>query len=99
MPAGRVDVGDTIEGTAVKEAKEETGFDVELVRKIGIFQEEAVRPPCHAFEAKITGGTLEWPEDEILDAKWLDLAELMGMKEKLRGPWVLDSINMMERKE
>ena len=30
LPAGRVDVGDTIEQTAVKEAKEESGFDVKL---------------------------------------------------------------------
>ena len=34
LPAGRVDEGDTIEETAIKEAREETGFIVELGERI-----------------------------------------------------------------
>ncbi len=97
LPAGKVDVGDTIEETAVKEAREETGFEVRLGRTIGIYQEAATDPPKHAFTATITGGELRFPQDELLDARWFTLEEIQEMQESLRGSWVLkailDSIN------
>ncbi len=96
FPAGKVDLGDTIEHTAIKEAKEEAGFDVELVRKIDIFQDNADTPPKHAFEAKIIGGELKFPEDEILDAKWFTFEEIKAMQDKMRGPWIIAAINMVE---
>lgn len=59
FPAGRVEEEDTIEVTAIKEAKEEAGYDVELSRKLDIFQAYSKTPPKHAFEARIIGGKLE----------------------------------------
>ncbi len=97
LPAGRVDVGDTIEQTAIKEAKEESGYDVELVRKIGIFQNDATEAVKHAFEAKIIGGELKFPEDELLDAKWFTIEEIENMKDELRGRWILEAINVTEK--
>ena len=99
FPAGRVEEGDTIEKTAIKEAKEESGYDVELIRKLDIFQDNAQTPPKHAFVAKIIGGNLDWPKDEILNAKWFTLQEIQGMKEKLRGEWIIGAINIMEKGE
>ncbi|MDO9399633.1 MAG: NUDIX hydrolase [bacterium] len=96
FPAGKVDKGDTIEQTAVKEAKEESGFDVELIRKIDIFQENTSEPVQHAFEAKIIGGELKWPKDEILDARWFGYNEIKKMKDKLRGKWILETIKILE---
>jgi 8-oxo-dGTP pyrophosphatase MutT (NUDIX family) len=96
FPAGRVEEGSTIEETAVKEAKEECGYDVELIRKLDIFQESSKVPPRHAFEAKIVGGELKWPEDEILSANWFSLSEIKEMRERLRGGWILEAINILE---
>lgn len=96
LPSGRVDVGDTIEQTAIKEAREESGFNVELVRKLGIFQNEATDAVKHAFEAKIVGGQLTYPEDEILNAEWFTFDEIENMKEKLRNTWVFEAINIIE---
>lgn len=96
FPAGRVDKGDTIEETAIKEAREETGFEVELVKEIAIFQESAEEPAKHAYEANITGGELKYPEDEILDAKWFTLSEIEQMSDQLRGPWVIQAIKLLE---
>lgn len=96
LPAGHVEPGETIEQAAVKEAKEETGFDVELIKKVGVFQSQASPIPKHAFSARITGGQLNYPADEILDAKWFAYDEIINMKDKLRNSWVLDSITILK---
>ncbi|MDO8469412.1 MAG: NUDIX domain-containing protein [bacterium] len=96
LPAGKVDVGDTIAGTAIKEAKEETGYDVRLLYKLPISQEVPDRAPKHAFAAEIVGGDLNFPKDELIDAKWFTLEEVKSMKGKLRDPWVLQCIELVE---
>lgn len=96
FPAGRVEKGETIENTAIKEAKEESGYDVKLISKIAIFHENVEVPVKHAFEARIVGGELKWPKDEILDARWFSLKELEETKDKLRGEWILGAIKMLE---
>ncbi|MEK9151611.1 MAG: NUDIX hydrolase [Patescibacteria group bacterium] len=97
FPAGRVDIGDTIEETAVKEAKEESGYDVELMRKIDIFQDKATEACKHAFEAKIIGGDLKFPNDEIMDARWFTYEEITDMRNQLRGIWILGAIDILEK--
>jgi len=99
FPAGRVDVGDTIEETAIREAKEESGFDVRLIRKVGIFQKKANEPPKHIFEARIIRGELKFPEDEIMDAQWFSYGEIKGMKDKLRNEWILEAIDILEKEK
>ncbi|MFA5413052.1 MAG: NUDIX domain-containing protein [Patescibacteria group bacterium] len=99
LPAGRVEEGDSIEKTAVKEAKEETGFEVELIRELGVFHED-VKVACkHAFEAKIIGGELNIPEDEILDVRWFTYEEVLQMKDKLRTPTILQAIDIIEKRK
>jgi len=97
LPAGRVDVGDTIEQTAIKETKEESGYDVKLIKKIDIFQNEAEEPAKHAFFAEIIGGELAYPKEEILDARWFSYEEITTRKDKLRGSWVLESIDKVRK--
>lgn len=92
LPGGLVDEGYTLEETAIKEAREETGYDVELVRKIGTFYEEGDRAAKNAFHAKIIGGELMVPNEEIMDAKWFSFEEIVKMKNKLRSLWVIDVI-------
>ena len=98
FPGGRVEIGDTIEQTAIKEAKEESGYDIELICKIDILQELATDAPKHFFEARIVGGELQYPDDEILDAQWFAFDEIKQMKEKLRGNWVIDAITLLKNK-
>ena len=96
FPAGKVDIGESFEQTAIREAKEESGYDVELTKKIGIFQTIPTHAAKHTYEAKIIGGELNFPPDEILDAKWFTFDEIKQMKDKLREGWVLDAINILE---
>jgi 8-oxo-dGTP pyrophosphatase MutT (NUDIX family) len=92
-PAGKVDKGDNIKQTAIKEAREESGFDVSLVREIGVFHGDISEPVKHLFYAEIIGGKLEFPLDEIMDASWFTLDEIKKMN-NLRSKWILEGIEI-----
>lgn len=96
MPAGHVDKGETAEQAAVREAKEETGFDVELDGLIDIFIDgDKLR---HAFRAHIVGGELDPRESEILDVKWLSFEDInvLNADGKIRAPWIYEAIKAVE---
>lgn len=98
LPLGYVDKGEEIEAAAVREAKEESGYEVELEEKVGIYHENIGRPVKHIFKAHIVGGELKIPEDEILDARWLDYSEIekLNSEAKLRAQCVFDAITKVE---
>ncbi|MET9515064.1 NUDIX domain-containing protein [Streptomyces sp. NPDC002994] len=68
LPGGGVDVGESVADAAVRETKEETGFDVEVTGLVGLYTNPAhvmayddgeVRQQFSiCFTAKITGGKL-----------------------------------------
>lgn len=78
LPGGRVDAGETVEETVVREVKEETGLSVRIVRKIGEYHESGVQdgikydyyPAC--FLVKPTGGEIKRQEKEIEEIKLVD---------------------------
>jgi 8-oxo-dGTP diphosphatase len=97
LPAGRVDVGETLEEAAVREAKEESGYDIKIIGQLGIYHESPERAVKHIYAAEITGGDLKFPKDEILDAKWFALEEIKLMQDKLRTPCILEAIMKYEQ--
>jgi 8-oxo-dGTP pyrophosphatase MutT (NUDIX family) len=98
LPAGYVDKGETSEQAAIREAKEETGYDVTLGKQIGLYHEHVGAPVKHIFSAQVIGGELTIKEDEILDVKWLSLEEIKALKsaDKLRANWIWDVISRAE---
>lgn len=82
LPGGRVDPGETVEQTVVREIKEETGLEVEIAMKIGEYHESGVQngieydyhPAC--FLVKPIGGKLKRDEEEIEQIKLFDLHEI-----------------------
>lgn len=99
LPAGKVDEGFTVKETAAKEAQEETGYNVKLLRKIGVYQETEKSAVKHVFEAEIIGGNLNPPPDEILAAKWFSYEEILAMKDKLRdSSYIIGAVEEMEKK-
>jgi len=82
LPGGRVDSGETVEQTIVREVKEETGLDVAVVSKIGDYHEQGVQdgveydyyPTC--FLVKTVGGEIKKQESEIEEIKLFSLNEI-----------------------
>lgn len=92
-PAGHVDAGENIEQAAIRETKEESGFDVDLKTELGTYSTDNGHE-IHLFSAEVVSGILVFPKDEILDARWLTHKEIevLGAEKKLRGSYILLAI-------
>jgi ADP-ribose pyrophosphatase YjhB (NUDIX family) len=82
LPGGRMDPGEVVEQTCVREVKEETGLDVEIVCKVGDYHEYGSRegvdydyyPAC--FVVNVVGGTVVGQESEVQEIGLFSLNEL-----------------------
>jgi len=79
LPGGRVEPGETVKQTIVREVKEETGLGVAIVRKLGEYHEQGVQggfeydyyPAC--FLVEVVGGEIRKQESEIEEIKLFSL--------------------------
>ncbi|MDR0319000.1 MAG: NUDIX hydrolase [Nitrososphaerota archaeon] len=82
LPGGRLDVGEVVEQTCVREVKEETGLDVEIVYKLGEYHEQGFMdevdydyyPAC--FVVKVVGGQTVKQDSEVQEIKLFNINEL-----------------------
>lgn len=93
---GMVEESETPEDAAAREAKEETGFDVKIQRKITVIKKpfEGTKE-IHVFLGEIVGGELKISAGEILQAKWLTLPEIQEIKEQMPGKWVFETFRLL----
>ncbi|GGU75453.1 NUDIX hydrolase [Lentzea flava] len=83
LPGGGIDHGEHPHDAVIREYEEETGFEVEVLRLLGIdseFREEPDRD-YHAlrimYEVRIVGGDLRFEVDGTTDlAQWFPLADI-----------------------
>ncbi|MGJ6121614.1 NUDIX domain-containing protein [Mycolicibacterium sp. Y3] len=85
LPGGGHDIGETIEHTAVREVKEETGLDVEITGLVGVYTNphhvvaftngEVRQQFSLCFTTRLLGGRLAI-DHESTDIAWTDPADL-----------------------
>jgi 8-oxo-dGTP diphosphatase len=82
LPGGRMDPGENIEQTIVREVKEETGLIVEIVDKVGEYIEKGIKddidyeyyPTC--FLVKPVSGEIKKQDREIQEIKLFNINDL-----------------------
>jgi 8-oxo-dGTP diphosphatase len=82
LPGGRMDPGEVIEQTVIREVKEETGLDAAIVRRVGEYRERGIKddidyeyyPTC--FVVRVVGGEIKRQESEIQEIALFSLDAL-----------------------
>ncbi|PIR97910.1 MAG: ADP-ribose pyrophosphatase [Candidatus Colwellbacteria bacterium CG10_big_fil_rev_8_21_14_0_10_42_22] len=93
LPGGGIDGGESPEQAAEREVEEESGFDVELIRKIAEIQDKKRNSVRHIFLGKIKSGELRIDKREHIDAGWFSKEEMQSLK--LRGDWVIEAFDLI----
>ncbi len=91
-PSGAAHPDESLQEGALREAREETGLNVELERFILLVRARFTCGPefedwtSYVFTARMAGGTLQQQDTEEISAvRWISLGELLGeVREKLR---------------
>lgn len=93
-PGGGVKAGESPEQAAEREAEEETGFDVELIRKFGEIRDQKRGSVRHIFLGEIKSGRLKINKFEHMNAGWFSEEEIRNLR--LRGDWILEVFDQNE---
>lgn len=77
-PGGRVEVGESIRDAAIRETKEESGIDIEIINFCGIFQDVRNSVCSTLFVGKAIGG-VPTTSAESLEVGFFPLNEALEM--------------------
>lgn len=77
MPGGQVEEGESLSQAAIRETKEESGIDIEIIKFCGIFQNVGNSICNTLFLAKPIGGELIQSSDESLETGYFPIEEAL----------------------
>lgn len=82
LPKGHIEDGETIEQTAVREVKEETGISARVLDSLGtidywfVAERRRVHKTVHHFLLEAVGGDLSDEDVEVTEVAWVPITEL-----------------------
>ena len=85
LPKGTPDAGETIEETALRETREETGLEVEIESRLQSIRYFFVRgttrfhKTVHFFLRRPIGGSLDAHDAVFDEVRWMDLSEALAI--------------------
>jgi 8-oxo-dGTP pyrophosphatase MutT (NUDIX family) len=89
LPKGWIEDGETPEQAAIREVREEAGVDAELVGPLDTIrytykstydpEPALVQKQVHFFLLRYVGGSTGDHDDEVLEARWTEIAEAEQM--------------------
>lgn len=83
VPSGGREAGESFEACCLRELKEETGYDGEILRKIKVKESMLgdLAVEVHYFEVEITGGRAEIndPDELIYEIRWQSTEEIKSL--------------------
>ena len=84
LPKGAVSAGESSEAAALREVKEETGLDAQIVKPLDTIEyffragDTLIRKRVDFYLMLHTGGTLTPQLSEVDDVQWIPLSEAVG---------------------
>lgn len=89
IPGGGIERGETPEKAAVRETKEESGFDIKIIRKVAEYTHIGSHKKNHLFQAVIIGGEARI-NSEAKEVRLFDLDKLPEPRHPHLDSWMGD---------
>lgn len=80
LPKGLVEKGESFEEAAVREVREETGFEGAITASLGsvsywfVWEDARINKTVHFFQMELTGGDVAFRDMEMEAVDWFPLA-------------------------
>jgi len=85
VPSGGVEEGESLEECCIREVKEETGYEVKVLRKLFVKEQElnGIHATIHYFETVVTNGSISLndPDGIIVEVDWKSMTELNKLEQ------------------
>lgn len=99
LPGGRLETGETDIACAIREAKEETGLEIEIIRKTGCYYRPLYEDTQHIFIGKVMGGGQIHTGPETARLEWFPLNKLPLLMVPNRKAQIFDYLRKREQQD